>query len=160
MLVLNKNLESQPGLMQASLDFLSFLYTDAELSAYTAKTSILRSMNYELSSDDAAKISSFGKNLIDVINTDGNKVLYFAAENQTFKKGMASFSQGWNNAVFGLNSINSIYKLMAIESKKTPDYASAEYLFKEQAIDKTTWEAMYQGAGTVGVIDGLTALSY
>ena len=160
MFVLNKNLETQPGLMQASLDFLSFLYTDAELSAYTASTSILRSMNYELNPADEDKISSFGKNLIDVINTPGNKVLYFAGNNNTFKTGMASFSQGWSNAVFGLNSINSIYKLMAIESKTNPDYASAEYLFKAQSIDKTTWEAMYKGNGTVTAIDGLTALTY
>ena len=158
MFVLNKNLEDNPGLMQASKDFLSFLYTDAELSAYTASTSIVRSMNYELLPEDADKISSFGKNLIDVINTPGNEVVYLLAENQTFKKNEASFKQGWDNAVFSVEGIPSLYEAMAIEKK--PGKTTTQDIFKLQALTKAKWENMYQGSGTVGAIDGFESLIY
>jgi hypothetical protein len=116
MLVINANVQSNPGLMQACKDFLKFLYTDAELSAYTAGTSILRSMDYELDSDGQAELSSFGKHLIDMINTPGNKVVYTSADNATFNASIASFRQSWTNAAFGVSSVApSLYEVFAIQ---------------------------------------------
>ena len=158
MFVLNKNLEQNPGLMQAAKDFLTFLYTDSELSKYTASTSILRSMNYDLLPEDESNISSFGKNLIDAINTDGNKIVYFVGDNATFNAGMASFSQGWSNAVFSLNGIPSLYEAMTTEKKA--GYETVKDIFKAQSFDKSDWTTMYKGNGTVGSIDGLEALDY
>ena len=158
MFVINKNLESNPGLMQAAKDFLKFLYTDAELSAYTASTSILRSMDYDLSSDDAAKISSFGKHLIDMVNTKGNEIVYFAAPNKTFSMGTASFAQSWTNAVFTVNGVSTnLYEALAIIKKD--GYKTVHDIFTKQAFTKAQWEAMYAGDGTVTDVDGLVAIN-
>ena len=157
MLVINKNVESNPGLMRACKEFLKFLYTDKELSAYTAGTSILRSMNYELNGDDKTKISSFGQHLIDMINTEGNKVVYFVAENQTFKANMLSFRQSWTNAVFGVSNIApSLYEALAIQ--KVDGFKTVHDIFSKQALNKTSWAAMYQGSLSVTDVDGLTSL--
>ena len=93
MFVINGNLKNNPGLLRAAKEFLAFLYTDAELSAYTANTSILRSMDYSLSSNDVSRISKYGKLLIDSVSKGESKVVYFAAENATFKANTASFDK-------------------------------------------------------------------
>jgi len=158
MFALNKNLEKEPGLMNASKDFLSFLYTDDELSAYTASTSIWRSMNYDLNADGKDKISLYGENLQKLLRTQGNKVLYLSADNATFQKNTASFMQGWDNAVFSVSGIPSLYEAIAIEKKD--GLKTTQDIFKAQAFTKKTWMNMYQGTGTVGSIDGLEALDY
>ena len=80
------------------------------------------------------------------------------AENQTFKKNEASFKQGWDNAVFSVEGIPSLYEAMAIEKK--PGKTTTQDIFKLQALTKAKWENMYQGSGTVGAIDGFESLIY
>ncbi len=157
MFVINKNVESNPGLMRASKDFLKFLYTDAELSAYTASTSILRSMDYTLSSQDASRISSFGKHLIQMINEKGNKVVYFAGDNDTFKYNTASFAQSWTNAAFSVGNVSgNFYEAMAIIRKN--GYTTVDEIFSKQAINKATWTGMYRGSKSVTDVDGIVSL--
>lgn len=158
MFVINKNVESNPGLMRASKEFLKFLYTDAELSKYTASTSIVRSMNYELSSEDESKISSYGKRLLEQISSGKSKVVYFADENATFKANTGSFKQSWENAVFGVGSVSgNFYEAIAIIKKD--GYKTVDEIFTKQAINKAKWEGMYKGNGTVSDVDGLTDLT-
>lgn len=153
MFVINKEVEKNPGLMRAAKEFLAFLYTDAELSKYTASTSILRSMNYELDSEDEDDISSYGQNLIDLINTQGNKVVYLAADNATFKANVTAFYQSWENNVFRGNA-PSFYEAYAVE-----DEGTVETIFKAQSTSKTGWAGMYKGAGSVTDVDGLVSLN-
>ena len=158
MFVINKNVESNPGLMRACKDFLKFLYTDAELSAYTAGTSILRSMNYDLSETDKAKISSYGTHLLKMISTGNNKVVYFAGDNETFKSNTAAFKQSWDNAIFKVSGVAaSFYEAIAIQKKA--GYRTVEEIFTKQAIGKAVWTGMYKGSGTVTDVDGLTDLT-
>ena len=148
MFVINKNVESNPGLMKACKDFLKFLYTDAELSAYTASTSILRSMNYKLSSNDADKISSYGKHLINGISSNASKVVYFSADNATFKANTASLQQSWTNAVFTVSSVApSFYEAIAIQKK--PGFQTVDEIFTKQAFTKDAWTSMYKGNGSI-----------
>lgn len=157
MFVLNKNLESNQGLQQASKDFLKFLYTDAELSAYTAGTSIVRSMNYSLTSEDESKISSYGKYLLKLRNQKGNKVVYFVGDNATFKSNVATFQQTWTNAVFAVSGVaNSFYEAIAIE--KVSGLTTVEDIFAKQALTKAMWQNMYKGNKSVSDVDGITAI--
>ena len=156
MFVINKNVEKNPGLMRACKEFLKFMYTDAELSAYTAGTSILRSMNYKLDSDGKAEISSFGSHLIDLINADGNKVVYAIAQNSTFNANIASFRQTWTNAVFAVKGVPSLYE--ALTTEKKADLSTVADIFKNTATTKASWNAMYKGSATVTDEDGLTSL--
>lgn len=153
MFVINKQVEKNSGLMRAAKEFLTFLYTDAELSKYTASTSIVRSMNYELMSEDEGSISSYGEELLKLINTEGNKVVYLAADNKTFKANTAAFYQSWENAVFR-GDAPSFYEAYAIESE-----GSVETIFKAQSINKSGWAGMYQGNGSVTDVDGLVSLN-
>ena len=164
MFVINNNVQKNSGLMQACKDFLAFMYTDDELSKYTATTSILRSMDYKLNPDDAEVISSYGADLINVITNKNkgktgltNKIVYFAATNETFKRGTATFEQSWNNPVFAADSYPTLYE--ALYTPKSESLDEVHEIFCSHSLSKATWEAMYKGTGVVGDIDGFTKLS-
>ena len=52
--------------MQLAKEFMRFLHTDAEMSKFSAKTSIPRSLKYEVSEEDKATATYFGKSMIDM----------------------------------------------------------------------------------------------
>lgn len=52
--------------MELAKEFIRFLHTDAEMSKFSAKTSIPRSLNYEVSAEDRKTATNFGKTLIDL----------------------------------------------------------------------------------------------
>lgn len=139
MFVINSAIANNEGLVRASKEFLAFLYTDAELSAYTANTSILRSMNYSLSSSDVSKISKYGKLLIDSVSSGKSNVVYFTANNPTFKANTASFEQSWTNAVFSVDGIPSLYEGLTAHEK------TVEGAFASQQLTATLWKGMYKG---------------
>ena len=144
MFVINSSIKDNPGLVRAAKEFLAFLYTDAELSAYTASTSILRSMNYSLLSKDASNVSIYGEKLISAISSGRSKVVYFAAENETFKANTASFEQSWNNAVFSVEGVPSLY-----EALYQYDMSVFE-AFEAQKITADLWARMKKQALFVG----------
>lgn len=59
---INKECEN----MKLAKEFMRFLHTDAEMSKFTAKTSITRSLGYNVSSADRKEATHFGKSIIDM----------------------------------------------------------------------------------------------
>jgi hypothetical protein len=114
-------------------------------------------MNYQLMDEDEDKISLYGKHLLDLVNGQGNKVVYFSADNATFKANTASLQQSWTNAVFTVSGVApSLYEALAIQKKK--GYKTVEDVFPKQSFTKETWVGMYKGNGTVSDVDGLVAI--
>ena len=52
--------------MELAKEFMRFLHTDAEMSKFSAKTSISRSLNYTVSAEDKATATHFGQSLIEM----------------------------------------------------------------------------------------------
>jgi hypothetical protein len=52
--------------MDVAKEFMRFLHTDSEMSKFTAKTSITRSLSYSILEEDRATATTFGKSLIDM----------------------------------------------------------------------------------------------
>jgi len=52
--------------MKLAKEFMRFLHTDAEMSKFNAKTSISRSLKYEVKDEDKATATHFGTTLIDM----------------------------------------------------------------------------------------------
>ena len=66
--------------MNLAKEFMRFLHTDAEMSKFSAKTSILRALNYNVDAADRANATYYGQTLIDMKST--LKVIYpFSAAN-------------------------------------------------------------------------------
>ena len=66
----SKNAEN----MELAKEFMRFLHTDAEMSKFSAKTSIPRSLSYEVSAEDYATATPYGKSLIEM--RSNSKVVY------------------------------------------------------------------------------------
>lgn len=73
---INKNCSN----MELAKEFMRFLHTDAEMSKFSAKTSILRALKYNVDAADRANATYYGQTLIDMKST--LKVIYpFSAAN-------------------------------------------------------------------------------
>ena len=64
--------------MELAKKFMQFLHTDAQMSAFTRETSILRSFEYEVAAADEAKMSYFGKS---VMETKRNSNIIYPCSN-------------------------------------------------------------------------------
>ena len=85
--MINGNVESNPALKQACLDFLEFCYSEAELKAFTAKTGLARAINYELDDTQKAGMSKFTRGLWEERdNIAGTNVVSLSGTTATFKK--------------------------------------------------------------------------
>ena len=59
---INKNASN----MELAKAFFQFLHTDAQMSTFTVKTSTTRSLKYEISATDTAKMSYFGQSVVEL----------------------------------------------------------------------------------------------
>ena len=60
--------------MEAAKEFMRFLHTDAEMSKFTARTSVTRALSYSILDEDRTTATNFGKSLIDMRSQ--SKVVY------------------------------------------------------------------------------------
>lgn len=60
------NKDTKGGELDAAKLFLQFAHTDEQLSAFTVKTSIPRCLNYTVSAEDKAKMTTFGKSVMEM----------------------------------------------------------------------------------------------
>lgn len=94
---INNNIKDDEGLAEACKAFMRFLYTDAELSAFTDCTGMSKGVNYPLA--DSVVLDTFQKSVRDI--KEKGAVLYGSATNSTFLG---------NPKTFNLNNSNLIYK--------------------------------------------------
>jgi hypothetical protein len=97
-------------------------------------------MNYSLASKDADKIRTYGSLLVNAVSSGKSKVVYFSADNATFKANTASFEQSWTNAAFGTEKAPSLYETLTGFSWTAHD------AFESHKITESMWKSMYKGA--------------
>lgn len=158
MFVVNANVEKNPALKNATLEFIKFLCSDSELSKYTSLTSVIKALDYDLTSADKEAMGSYGQKLWDMVRGDNdNNVLYFAGNNKTFESSGDRFNHSYTNGWFGTGTS---YAASFWEYRRnTAKNSKLEDIFKSQVILKAEWEGLYKGNGTVGVIDSITGIN-
>ena len=93
-LFVNQRVSEDPGLERACREFVEFLYSDAELAAFTEKTGQFRPIEY---SYDKSKMSGFYQNMDAIRNK--SDVVYFASDSELFKNNFTSFTLTWSGAI-------------------------------------------------------------
>ena len=78
--------------MELAKEFMRFLHTDAEMSKFSAKTSISRSLNYEVNDADKLTATHFGKSLIEMRSM--SKVVYPYSSLPLVINNASSFTEG------------------------------------------------------------------
>lgn len=93
-LFVNKRAESNPGVMRAIKEFIEFLYSDAELKAFTEKSKLKINMTYDF---DENKLGDFYKRANE-IEKDANKV-YSVSRDVKVLKYRSAFSLNWGGYI-------------------------------------------------------------
>ncbi len=85
--MINGNVQSNPELMRACLEFIEFCYSEAELQAFTAKTGLARAINYDLTPAQEQEMGVYAAGLWNARdNKAGSNVVALSGTTQTFKK--------------------------------------------------------------------------
>ncbi len=128
----NNNIRNNEELKQASLDFVKFCYSQAELSAFTETTGCSRPIEYPVNSDNVK--SAFYKDLLQL--RDASDVVYFTGDNDTFK---------YNRGVLKIELSSLITLAPTIGNKRYDNYLEA-YDAGENAVsvfDATRFTSTY-----------------
>lgn len=127
------NAKTTGARLEVAKAFVKFCYSDEGLNIFTKHTGMLRGVNYELTEDTMANLSSFYKNLIElrkesiVITPMSASVLFI--NNETT---ITSYESYWNSNSY-------IYPVAAFRGgqKNAVDY------FKGMAMSQEDWNANY-----------------
>lgn len=90
----NKKVESNEGKKRAILEFLEFLYSPAELAAFTEYTGLTRPIDYDYEIDE---MDYYFQELNKIIAR--SKTIYNGSESNIFKNNKASFSLTWSGGI-------------------------------------------------------------
>lgn len=131
---INANIKNNTDLVNACKAFLKFLYSDAELRAFTALTGITRPINYTLSGTELNGLSSYQQ---DVYNLSRKaNIVYYGSGDQEIKRIQNAlkihFSSPSITPTFGSTKYSSYYA--AYKAGKT-----VEEVFANTGISESTW---------------------
>lgn len=110
----NKRVEKNEGLFRAVKEFIEFLYSDAELKAFTETSKLTMNLKYDY---DKSSLGNFYAGVLEIEKAAGDKV-YTASDNIKFSKNRSSFSLIWGGKLnyFGSYHNGSYAALMGGET--------------------------------------------
>lgn len=113
-LFVNKRVEKNEGLFRAVKEFIEFLYSDAELKAFTETSKLTMNLNYDY---DKSSLGNFYAGVLEIEKAAGDKV-YAASDNIKYSKNRSSFSLIWGGKLnyFGSYHNGSYAALMGGET--------------------------------------------
>ena len=82
------------GKKRAVIEFLQFLYSDAELAAFTERTGLKVPIKYDY---DGSKLNSYFEHLTRYI--EQSDVVYFASDSTIVQKNLEAFSLTWSSSI-------------------------------------------------------------
>lgn len=119
-------------------EFLKFLHSDKMLSKFTADTSITRPLNYDITEEEQAHLSTYAKSLIDL--KKNSDVFYPYTSNQFMMDNMnyfTAFNFTWNSRVNSSKYNHPWMYFSTAENASALTYFDGQYeYFKQQ------WGAM------------------
>jgi hypothetical protein len=119
--------------MELAKEFMRFLHTDAEMSKFTSKTSVTRSLRYTMSSEDFANATSFGKSVISMKNN--TKVVYpYSTEKIVADNAYAFAVQNWySTSIYNGMQYNTPLRHFQAGDMTAKDYFNGLYDYQKRA---------------------------
>ena len=118
-------------------EFMRFLHTDAEMSKFSAKTSISRSLNYKVSEADQAVATHFGKSMIKM--REQSKVVYpYSSLNMVINNSAAFTEAAWFlNASVGGKTLKNPFDAFKDGQATAKEYFNGLYNYQS-----TMWSSL------------------
>lgn len=123
------NAATKGGKLEAAKEFVKFLHTDAELGAFTAKTSVTRPYEYTISDTVKADMSYFAKTLVEI--KESSDIVYPYSNNEYYAANSSKFTLGqwaWRSKVNGDDAINPFDYFNTNQEVTAKDYFEGLYL--------------------------------
>ena len=117
--------------MELAKEFMRFLHTDAEMSKFTAKTSITRSLQYPIDDADKAMATGFGKSIMEI--RSNAKVVYpYSALNMVIDNASSFTQEIWYlvSATNGKN-LKSPFNAFKNKTATAKDYFNGLYSYQK-----------------------------
>ncbi len=131
----NKNIEEDTVLVEEVKKFLTFLYSDAELTKFDGVTGVTRGfMNYKVVDEDAAKLSAYQNSVKEIVSK--SDVVYNVASNDTYLRNSSLLCMPTIGRV--LNPFGHMTYLDAFNANRT-----VKDCFEYTQFTKEEWEANY-----------------
>lgn len=93
-LFVNRRVANNEGKKRAVIEFLQFLYSDAELAAFTERTGLKVPIEYDY---DGSKLNGYFEHLTRYI--EQSDVVYFASDSTIVQKNLEAFSLTWSSSI-------------------------------------------------------------
>ncbi len=111
--MINGNVESNPALKQACLDFVEFCYTEQELKNFTLRTGITRAISYDLSNSEKQSMSLYAQRLwAERDNKNGSNIVAWSGDSAVFNTVKSRIKIDLNSGVFANSDAVKIYSLL------------------------------------------------
>ena len=136
-LFVSKRVENNAGKKQAVIDFLKFLYSDAELAAFTENTGLKIPVSYEY---DDSKLNDYFKKLTKYVGE--SDVVYFASDSTIVNKNLEAFALTWSGAINKPVIDNVEVGKGYLEAMKNYDGADCKKIFEVTKKTQSAWEAL------------------
>ena len=126
--------------LDACMDFLKFMYSDAELRAFTVSTGCARPLDYTLTEGDKANMSLFYRSIWDM--RESGHVTYFSGSTGVFRKHHETFKLHISGVPNGVDYNGTHYSnyLSAFRGKSV----SSKEAFNMGAYTAQSWLAMME----------------
>ena len=111
--LVNKNVESNPNLKQACLDFVKFCYSEQELKNFTLRTGMARSIDYDYTPAELSGLSVYTRSIWESRDhVAGSNVVNWSGTTSTFNKVKRRLSLQLDCGVLsdGLNKQSLLFK--------------------------------------------------
>ena len=114
-------------------EFLKFLHTDKMLSKFTKDTSITRPLNYEITPEDQANLTTYAKSLIDL--KKNSNIVYPYSSNQLMVDNavyFTAFNWTWNTVINGQNYRHPWMYFTTVTNPSPKAYFDGQYTYFEK----------------------------
>lgn len=115
-----------------AMEFMRFLHTDEQLSAFTAETNMTRGLNYEILAEDAANLTTYAQAILK-IKEETNVIYPYSSIEQVISNGImfANFGWAWLSNVDGYEFKNPFLYFRDTEGANAIDYFAGQYTYFE-----------------------------
>ena len=132
----NRRITANPGLTEAIKDLLLFLYSDAELAAFTETTGAMRAMDYEF--DNTKSYDYYNRmNEIRLAST----IVRPSSSSNIFKKNLGTFNMTWSGSMQRPVINNTVINEGYLQAMKLYGVKAGKYEYNTCASAQNIWES-------------------
>ena len=124
-------------------EFMKFLHTDKMMSKFTADTSITRPLNYDISEEDQAHLSTYARSLIDL--KKNSDIVYPYSSNTIVNNNLDVFNAYhfiWNTRIGGASGNVFKHPFMYFGSSKISDPSAEDYFNGQYEYISSRWKGL------------------